>query len=92
MTQTGTDTPPPPAMKKPEVEYEVLDLAAQKEMVRQSLLNLERLHLECRINLAINEGSLNMTFEDGGTQTLDGRMEMLDDKLERFKVAFKDLM
>lgn len=75
-----------------ETEYKMLDEAGQKEMVRQSLLNLERLHLECRINLAINSPDVSMTFEDGFTTTLGERMAMLDDKLERFKVAFKDLM
>lgn len=75
-----------------ETEYHMLDEAGQKEMVRQSLLNLERLHLECRINLAINSPDVQMTFEDGNTTTLGARMAMLDDKLERFKVAFKDLM
>jgi hypothetical protein len=75
------------------VQYRALDDAAQKEMIRNSLLNLERLHLECRINMSINDPDVEMVFEEGGhPQKLGDRMEMLDDKLRRFKIAFKDLL
>jgi hypothetical protein len=73
-------------------EYKVLSRENQQEMVKASLLKLEQLHFETMMNITLNGREMQMTFEDGGTQTLGERQGMLDEKLARFRNKYQDLL
>lgn len=72
--------------------YDLLGEASQQEMVRSAILELERLHFETKLNILVNSPDHTMNFEDGTSQKLRDRLLMVEDKLDRIKGEYREMI
>lgn len=63
-----------------------------KSMVHSAVFELEKLHFETKLNIVLNSEDHVQNFEDGTSMRLGDRLRDLEEKLDKLKTEFADLL